>query len=93
MRNIGSENVNIGWDDIEMPSSHSIMLYQTTHSAKVAASTLKLGQTYMKLGRSRTARLMLRLSWTNTRDSSETEVARKAIEATATTEDPTNLSP
>ena len=62
-------------------------------SQKLAASTLKLGQTYMKLGDHETARLMFARVVDQYPDSSEAEVARKAIEPTSSPEDPTNLSP
>jgi len=62
-------------------------------SPKLAASTLKLGQTYTKLGDRETARLMFDRVVDQYPDSSEAEVARKAIEATASPEDPANPSP
>lgn len=62
-------------------------------SPKLAASTLKLGQTYTKLGDHETARLMFDRVVDQYPDSPEAEVARKAIEATSSPEDPTNPSP
>ena len=50
-------------------------------SPKLAASTLKLGQTYTKLGDHEKARLMFDRVVDQYPDSSEAEVARKAIEA------------
>jgi len=62
-------------------------------SPKLAASTLKLGQTYTKLGDHETARLMFDRVVGQYPDSSEAELARKAIEATSAAEDSTNQSP
>lgn len=59
-------------------------------SPKLAASTLKLGQTYTKLGDHEKARLMFDRVVDQYPDSSEAEVARKVIEATASTEDQTH---
>ena len=58
-------------------------------SPKSVASTLKLGQTYTKLGDHEKARLMFDRVVDQYPDSPESEVARKAIEATASTEDQT----
>jgi tol-pal system protein YbgF len=49
-------------------------------SPKLAASTLKLGQTYTKLGDQDNARIMFDRVASQYPDSSEAEVARKAIE-------------
>lgn len=49
-------------------------------SPKLAASTLKLGQTYAKLGDQDNARVMFDRVTSQYPDSSEAEVARKAIE-------------
>lgn len=62
-------------------------------SPKLAASTLKLGQTYTKLGDHEKARLMFDRVVDQYPDSSEAEVARKAIEAAPSPEDSTNESP
>ena len=62
-------------------------------SPKLAASTLKLGQTYTKLGDHETARMMFDRVVDQYPDSSEAEVARKAIEAIPSPEDSTNPSP
>ncbi len=59
-------------------------------SPKLAASTLKLGQTYTKLGDHEKARLMFDRVVDQYPDSSEAEVAHKAIEAMASTEDQTH---
>jgi tol-pal system protein YbgF len=59
-------------------------------SPKLAASTLKLGQTYTKLGDHEKARLMFDRVVKQYPDSSEAEVAHKAIEAMASTEDQTH---
>jgi tol-pal system protein YbgF len=62
-------------------------------SNKLAASTLKLGQTYTKLGDHEKARLMFDRVVNQYPDSSEAELARKAIEAVSSAEDTTNQSP
>jgi tol-pal system protein YbgF len=62
-------------------------------SPKLAASTLKLGQTYTKLGDHEKARLMFDRVVDQYPDSSEAEVARKTIDATPSHEDPTDQSP
>lgn len=62
-------------------------------SPKLAASTLKLGQTYTKLGDHEKARLMFDRVVEEYPDSPEAEVARKAIEAAPSPEDSTNQSP
>ncbi len=56
-------------------------------SPKLAASTLKLGQTYAKLGDPEKARLMFDRVVDQYPDSSEAEVARKALEATASADE------
>lgn len=56
-------------------------------SPKLAASTLKLGQTYTKLGDPEKARLMFDRVVDQYPDSSEADVARKALEATASADD------
>lgn len=62
-------------------------------SPKLPASTLKLGQTYIKLGDPENARLMFDRVIDQYPDSAEAEVARKAIEATTTSEDTATPSP
>ncbi len=56
-------------------------------SPKLAASTLKLGQTYAKLGDPDKARLMFDRVVDQYPDSSEADVARKALEATASADE------
>jgi tol-pal system protein YbgF len=56
-------------------------------SPKVAASTLKLGQTYTKLRDPEKARLMFDRVVEQYPDSSEAEVARKSLEATASADE------
>lgn len=60
-------------------------------SPKLAAATLKLGQTYDKLGDLEKARLMFDRVVEQYPDSAEAEVARKVLDATAST-DETNTS-
>lgn len=62
-------------------------------SPKLAASTLKLGQTYTKLGDHEKARLMFDRVVEQYPESSEAEVARKAIEAIPVPENSTSQSP
>lgn len=62
-------------------------------SPKLAASTLKLGQTYTKLGDHEKARLMFDRVVEEYPDSSEAELARKAIETSPRPEDSTNQTP
>ena len=59
-------------------------------SPKLSASTLKLGQTYTKLGDHEKARLMFDRVVEEYPDSPEAEVARKTIEAMVSTEDQTH---
>ena len=62
-------------------------------SPKSAASTLKLGQTYIKLRDQEKARLMFDRVIDQYPDSAEAEVARKAIEALAPSDDTATSSP
>lgn len=62
-------------------------------SPKLAASTLKLGQTYTKLGDHEKARLMFDRVVDQYPDSSEAELARKTIEAITRAEEATTASP
>ncbi|MGA6827714.1 tol-pal system protein YbgF [Nitrospira sp. NS4] len=57
-------------------------------SQKLAASTLKIGQTYSKLGDQGKARMMYERVVDQYPDSSEAEVARKAIDAAIAKSDP-----
>lgn len=61
-------------------------------SPKVAASTLKLGQTYDKLGDPEKARLMFDRVVEQYPDSAEAEVAHKALEATTSTDETSTSS-
>jgi len=54
-------------------------------SPKLAASTLKLGQTYAKLGDQDNARIMFDRVATQYPDTSESEIARRALAATQDT--------
>lgn len=56
-------------------------------SQKLAASTLKIGQTYAKLGDQDKARMMYERVVDQYPDTSEAELARKAIDAAAATSD------
>jgi len=62
-------------------------------SPKLAASTLKIGQIYTKLGDHEKARIMFDRVVDQYPDSSEAELARKAIEATASRNDPDSGQP
>jgi tol-pal system protein YbgF len=57
-------------------------------SPKLAASTLKIGQAYTKLGDQEKARMMFDRVVDQYPDSSEAELARKALEAYASKDDP-----
>jgi tol-pal system protein YbgF len=57
-------------------------------SPKLAASTLKIGQTYVKLGDHEKARMMFDRVVDQYPDTSEAELARKALEAFAGKSDP-----
>ena len=61
-------------------------------SPKLAASTLKLGQTYTKLGDPEKARLMFDRVVEQYPDSAEAKVARKALEAATASTDEANTS-
>lgn len=61
-------------------------------SPKLAASTLKLGQTYTKLKDHENARLMFDRVVDQYPDSPEADIARKTIEATPNPEESTNQS-
>lgn len=61
-------------------------------SPKLAASTLKLGQTYDKLGDFEKARLMFDRVLEQYPDSAEAEVARKVLEETVNNEETDELS-
>ena len=62
-------------------------------SPKLAASTLKIGQTYTKLGDHEKARMIFDRVVDQYPDSSEAELARKAIEVTANRGEPTPQQP
>jgi tol-pal system protein YbgF len=62
-------------------------------SPKLAASTLKIGQTYTKLGDHEKARMMFDRVVDQYPDSSEAEVARRAIEVTTNKSDPVSQLP
>ena len=61
-------------------------------SPKLAASTLKIGQTYTRLGDHEKARMMFDRVVEQYPDSSEAELARKAIEVAASKDDPISQS-
>lgn len=61
-------------------------------SPKLPASTLKLGQTYTKLGDPEKARLMFDRVVDQYPDSAEAEIARKTIEATAGSDEVPSVS-
>jgi tol-pal system protein YbgF len=62
-------------------------------SPKIAASTLKLGQTYARLGDQEKARMMFDRVLDQYPDSSEAELARKALDAMTSRDESTSLSP
>jgi len=61
-------------------------------SPKLAASSLKIGQTYTKMKDHEKARMMYERVIDQYPDSSEAEIARKALEATAIRNEPTTSS-
>jgi TolA-binding protein len=62
-------------------------------SPKLAASTLKIGQTYTKLGDQEKARMMYERVVDQYPDSSEAELARKAIDTSNAKADPISKTP
>lgn len=74
--------------------SFSEVLANYPLSQKLPASTLKLGQIYTKLGDQDTARMMFDRVMDQYPDSSEAELARKAVDAMVPSEsEPTTPSP
>jgi len=71
--------------------SHVVSYYPL--SPKLAASTLKLGQTYARLGDQENARMMFNRVLDQYPDSSEAELARKAIDLMASKDDSTSQPP
>lgn len=70
-----------------LDSFYNVLMYHPL-SPKLPASTLKLGQTYIKLGDHEKARMMFDRIVDQYPGSSEAELARKAIEAIAVKNDP-----
>lgn len=89
---IGECQYRMGRYQDALKSFHDV-ISQYPLSPKLAASTLKLGQTYTKLRDLETARLMFDRVVDEYPDSSEADVARKAIEAASNSESSTNPSP
>lgn len=84
---IGECQYRMGRYKDALSSFYNVVSYYPL-SPKLAASTLKIGQTYTKLGDHEKARLMFDRVIDQYPDSSEAELARKAIEIVASKSDP-----
>jgi tol-pal system protein YbgF len=79
---IGECQYRLGRYKDALNSFYNVVSYYPL-SPKLAASTLKIGQTYSKLGDHEKARMMFDRVVDQYPDSSEAELARKAIELAA----------
>lgn len=84
---IGECQYRMGQYKEALNSFYNVVSYYPL-SPKLAASTLKIGQTYTRLGDHEKARMMFDRVVDQYPDSSEAEVARRAIEAMASKHDP-----
>jgi len=84
---IGECQYRLGRYKDALNSFYNVVSYYPL-SPKLAASTLKIGQTYGKLGDPEKARLMFDRVVDQYPDSSEAELARKAIELSISKTDP-----
>lgn len=89
---IGECQYRLGRYKDALNSFYNVVSYYPL-SPKLAASTLKIGQTYTKLGDHEKARMMFDRVVDQYPDSSEAELARKAIEVTASKADPVSPQP
>lgn len=89
---IGECQYRLGRYKDALNSFYNVVSYYPL-SPKLAASTLKIGQTYGKLGDHEKARMMFDRVVDQYPDSSEAELARKAIELTASKTDPVPQQP
>ncbi len=89
---IGECQYRLGRYKDALNSFYNVVSYYPL-SPKLAASTLKIGQTYSKLGDHEKARMMFDRVVDQYPDSSEAELARKAIEVAASKIDSTPQQP
>jgi len=89
---IGECQYRMGQYKEALNSFYNVVSYYPL-SPKLAASTLKIGQTYAKLGDHEKARMMFDRVVDQYPDSSEAELARRAIEAMASKHDPISQPP
>ena len=84
---IGECQYRMGRYKDALTSFYNVVSYYPL-SQKLAASTLKIGQTYTRLGDQEKARMMYERVVDQYPDSSEAELARKALDATIAKSDP-----
>jgi len=89
---IGECQYRLGRYKEALNSFYNVVSYYPL-SPKLAASTLKIGQTYSKLGDHDKARMMFDRVLDQYPDSSEAELARKAIDVASTKTDPVPQQP
>ena len=89
---IGECQYRLGRYKEALNSFYNVVSYYPL-SPKLAASTLKIGQTYSKLGDHEKARMMFDRVVDQYPDSSEAELARKAIDVAVSRPDPTQPQP
>jgi tol-pal system protein YbgF len=89
---IGECQYRLGRYKEALNSFYNVVSYYPL-SPKIAASTLKLGQTYARLGDQEKARMMFDRVLDQYPDSSEAELARRALDAMTSRDESTSLSP
>ena len=89
---IGECQYRMGRYKDALASFYNVVSYYPL-SPKLAASTLKIGQTYTKLGDQEKARMMYERVVDQYPDSSEAELARKAIDTSNAKADPISTTP
>ena len=89
---IGECQYRMGRYKDALTSFYNVVSYYPL-SQKLAASTLKIGQTYTRLGDQEKARMMYERVVDQYPDSSEAELARKAIDATIAKSEPAPHTP
>ena len=89
---IGECQYHMGRYKDALASFYNVVSYYPL-SPKLAASTLKIGQTYTKLGDQEKARMMYERVVDQYPDSSEAELARKAIDTSNAKADPISKTP
>jgi tol-pal system protein YbgF len=88
---IGECHYRLGHYKEALKSFYDVVSYYPL-SPKLAASSLKIGQTYTKMKDHEKARMMYERVIDQYPDSSEAEIARKALEVTAIRNEPTTSS-